>query len=101
MGQIDTGTLTNDLHLLVTFVVQLLMYATPVIYPNSSIPERFHWIIKLNLMTPVVENFHFAFLGGGSVHLLDFLYSFGYMLLVVIVGSVVFNRVEATFMDTM
>ena len=46
MGQIDTGTLTNDLHLLVTFVVQLLMYATPVIYPNSSIPERFHWIIE-------------------------------------------------------
>jgi len=90
----------RDLRFLVSFGVSLLMYATPVIYPSSSIPARFQWIIKLNPMTPVVETFRFAFLGGGSVHPLDLLYSFGFMLVVVMIGAVIFNRVEATFMDT-
>lgn len=90
----------RDLRFLVQFGVQLLMYATPVIYPASSIPERFQWVIKLNPMTPIVETFRFAFLGGGSVHPLDLVYSAGFMLVVVIIGAVMFNRVEATFMDT-
>ena len=90
----------RDLRFLVGFGVPLLMYATPVIYPASSIPERFQWIIKLNPMTPIVETFRFAFLGGGSVHPLDLLYSFGFMLVVVLLGAVMFNRVEQTFMDT-
>ena len=90
----------RDLRFLVGFGVSLLMYATPVIYPSSSIPERFQWIIKLNPMTPVVETFRFAFLGGGTLHPLDLLYSFGFMLVVVVIGAVIFNRVEATFMDT-
>jgi lipopolysaccharide transport system permease protein len=90
----------RDLRFLVQFGVQLLMYATPVIYPASSIPERFQWVIKLNPMTPIVETFRYAFLGAGSVHLLDLLYSFGFMLVAVVIGAVMFNRVEATFMDT-
>ncbi len=90
----------RDLRFLVQFGVSLLMYATPVIYPASSIPERFQWVIKLNPMTPIVETFRFAFLGGGSVHLLDLTYSAGFMLVVVFIGAVMFNRVEATFMDT-
>ncbi|HEY9089862.1 MAG TPA: ABC transporter permease [Anaerolineaceae bacterium] len=90
----------RDLRFLVQFGVQLLMYATPVIYPSSSIPERFQTLIKLNPMTPVVETFRFAFLGAGSVHPLDLLYSFGFMIVIVLIGAVMFNRVEATFMDT-
>lgn len=90
----------RDLRFLVQFGVQLLMYATPVIYPSSAIPERFQTLIKLNPMTPIVETFRFAFLGAGSVHPLDLLYSFGFMVVIVIVGAVMFNRVEATFMDT-
>ncbi len=90
----------RDLRFLVQFGVQLLMYATPVIYPSSTIPERFQWIIKLNPMTPIIETFRYAFLGAGSIHPLDLLYSFGFMLVILSIGVVMFNRVEATFMDT-
>lgn len=90
----------RDLRFLVTFGVQLLMYATPVIYPVSSIPARFQWLILANPMTPIVEAFRYAFLGAGETQLGYLLYSFGFMLAVVFLGSVVFNRVEQTFMDT-
>ncbi len=90
----------RDLRFLVTFGVQLLMYATPVIYPVSAIPERFQWIILANPMTPIVETFRYAFLGAGTVDTGHLLYSFGFMLAVVFLGSVIFNRVEQTFMDT-
>jgi lipopolysaccharide transport system permease protein len=90
----------RDLQFLVTFGVTLLMYVTPVIYPASAIPERFQMLIKANPMTPIVETFRYAFLGSGSVHPLDLAYSFGFMLVSVIIGSIIFNRVEQTFMDT-
>ncbi|NUM47368.1 MAG: ABC transporter permease [Anaerolineales bacterium] len=90
----------RDLRFLVQFGVQLLMYATPVIYPVSSIPERFQWIILANPMTPIVEAFRAAFLGAGTVNVGHLAYSFGFMLVVVFLGSVIFNRVEQTFMDT-
>jgi lipopolysaccharide transport system permease protein len=90
----------RDLRFLVQFGVQLLMYATPVIYPVSSIPQRFQWVIQANPMTPIIEAFRFAFLGAGTVNINGLLYSFGFTLVVVILGSVIFNRVEQTFMDT-
>jgi lipopolysaccharide transport system permease protein len=90
----------RDLRFLVQFGVSLLMYATPVIYPVSSIPERFQWIILANPMTPIVEAFRYAFLGAGTVNTGLLLYSFGFMVVVVFLGSVIFNRVEQTFMDT-
>jgi lipopolysaccharide transport system permease protein len=90
----------RDLRFLVQFGVTLLMYATPVIYPVSSIPARFQPILLLNPMTPIVEAFRYAFLGAGDFSPLRLLYSFGFMVVVVIIGTVIFNRVEATFMDT-
>jgi lipopolysaccharide transport system permease protein len=90
----------RDLRFLVQFGVQLLMYATPVIYPVSSIPARFQWIILANPMTPIVETFRYAFLGAGDANIGHLLYSFGFMLVVVFLGGIIFNRVEATFMDT-
>jgi len=90
----------RDLRFLITFGVQLLMYATPVIYPVSAIPERFQWIILANPMTPILEAFRYAFLGAGTVDTGHLLYSFIFMLVVVFLGSVIFNRVEQTFMDT-
>lgn len=90
----------RDLRFLVQFGVQLLMYATPVIYPVSSIPERFQWLILANPMTPILEALRYAFLGAGTVNTGLLLYSFGFMLVVVFLGSVIFNRVEQTFMDT-
>jgi lipopolysaccharide transport system permease protein len=90
----------RDLRFLVQFGVTLLMYATPVILPISSFPPRFQWIIQANPMTPIVEAFRYAFLGAGTVNLPNLAYSFGFMLVVVSIGTVIFNRVEATFMDT-
>jgi lipopolysaccharide transport system permease protein len=91
----------RDLRFLVQFGVTLLMYATPVILPISSFPQRFRWIILLNPMTPIVEIFRYAYLGGaGTVNLPDLAYSFGFMVVVVVTGTLIFNRVEATFMDT-
>jgi len=90
----------RDLRFLVQFGVALLMYATPVILPISSFPQRFRWIILANPMTPIVEAFRYAFLGAGTVSLPNLAYSFGFMLAVVFIGTVIFNRVEQTFMDT-
>jgi lipopolysaccharide transport system permease protein len=90
----------RDLRFLVQFGVQLLMYATPVIYPVSSIPSRFQWLILANPMTPIVEGFRCGFLGVGTVDLDQLLYSFIFMLAVVFLGNIIFNRVEQTFMDT-
>ncbi len=90
----------RDLRFLVQFGVQLLMYATPVIYPVSSIPARFQPLIQINPMTSIVETFRYAFLGAGTVNPWQLLYSFVFMIVIVIISSVIFNRVEATFMDT-
>jgi lipopolysaccharide transport system permease protein len=90
----------RDLRFLVQFGAQLLMYATPVIYPASAVPERFRWIIQANPMTPIVEAFRYAFLGAGSVDLAQLLYSLAVTVVIAVVGVILFNRVEATFMDT-
>lgn len=90
----------RDLRFLVQFGVQLLMYATPVIYPVSSIPARFQWLILANPLTSVVETFRYAFLGAGTVSISQLLYSITFMLVIVFIGVIIFNRVEANFMDT-
>lgn len=90
----------RDLRFLVQFGVQLLMYVTPVIYPMSSIPQRYQAILQFNPISPVVETFRYAFLGGGAVNIPQLVYSFALMLILIILGAVIFNRVEATFMDT-
>ena len=90
----------RDLRFLVTFGVQLLMYATPVIYPVSSIPEKYRIFVLANPMAPIIEAFRYAFLGAGSVNGLHLAYSFGFMVVVMAIGTIIFNRVEQTFMDT-
>ena len=90
----------RDLRYLVTFGVQLWMYLTPVVYPVSSVPEALQPLILANPLTPIVETFRYAFLGSGTLNLLNLLYSFGFMLVIMILGMLLFHRVEATFMDT-
>ena len=90
----------RDLRFLVSFGVSLLMYATPVIYPASAVPARFQLFIQLNPVTSLIETFRYGFLGSGTVNPWGLLYSFVFMLVTVVLGAVVFNRVEATFMDT-
>lgn len=90
----------RDLRFLVQFGVQLLMYITPVIYPVSALPPRYQALLQFNPISPVVETFRYAFLGAGTVNIPQLIYSFGLMLVVITIGAVIFNRVEATFMDT-
>jgi lipopolysaccharide transport system permease protein len=90
----------RDLRFLVQFGVQLLQYATPVIYPLSSMSPKYQALIRLNPLTSVIEAFRYAYLGSGSVNFLQLGYSFAIMLIAIIIGVVIFNRVEATFMDT-
>jgi lipopolysaccharide transport system permease protein len=90
----------RDLRFLVTFGVQLLMYAAPVIYPVSSVPAKFQWVILANPMTSIIEAFRYAFLGVGTVQIGQLVYSFVFMLVVMLTGTMIFNRVEQTFMDT-
>jgi lipopolysaccharide transport system permease protein len=66
----------------------------------SSISHKYQVLIQFNPMSSVVETFRYAFLGAGTVDLRQLAYSFGVMLVVIIIGVVMFNRVEATFMDT-
>jgi lipopolysaccharide transport system permease protein len=90
----------RDLRYLVTFGVQLFMYATPVVYPLSSVSGSFRILILLNPLTSIVEAFRYGFLGAGNFNPLYLLYSFVFMLVTLITGMLLFNHVEATFMDT-
>lgn len=90
----------RDLSYLVTFGVQLLMYLTPVIYPVSAVPARYRWAVNLNPLTPVFEGFRVGFLGVGTVTLAQLTMTFGLMLAVLAAGTMLFTRVERTFMDT-
>lgn len=90
----------RDLTNLIGFGVQLWMYATPIVYPLSQIPAKWHWLYNINPMTAIVETFRYAFLGAGSVSLSQFAISFGLTLVVLLLGITMFSRVEKTFMDT-
>jgi lipopolysaccharide transport system permease protein len=90
----------RDLRYLVTFGVSLWMYATPVIYPVSSIPERWRWVADVNPVTPIIETFRAGFLGAGNATWTGLGYSVGFMVVVMFIGVVIFNRVEKTFIDT-
>jgi len=90
----------RDLRFLVTFGVQLFMYATPVVYPLSEVPESYrHWLLA-NPMTPIVEGFRYAFLGSGAYRGEHLLISAATITVILAVGIILFSRVEKTFMDT-
>lgn len=90
----------RDLTILFTFVVQLWQYATPIIYPLSSIPEQYRWIVIVNPVTSIVETLKYATMGVGSFSWMQLSYSFGFMVVLLAVGIVVFNKVQRSFMDT-
>lgn len=102
MGMIITA-MTNkyrDLSFLVGFGIQLLMYATPIIYPLSSLPEKYRWIMSLNPMAQVIETSRLGLLGEGYFTWFDFGYSFFVTLIILCSGIVIFNKVEKSFIDT-
>ena len=90
----------RDLQQLVGFGVQLLMYATPVIYPLSTVPQKFKWLVLVNPLTPIVEIFRLGFLGVSAMEPVSLFYSFAFTMVVLVAGVLIFNHVENTFMDT-
>ncbi|HET7896239.1 MAG TPA: ABC transporter permease, partial [Flavisolibacter sp.] len=89
----------RDLVFLVSFGVQLLMYATPVIYPLSFLKGKYKVFILANPITPLIEAFRRAILGVGELTGGYLLYSFAVTLVVLFAGILIFNRVEKSFMD--
>ena len=102
MGMIFSSMTTKykDLAFLLTFGVQLFMYITPVVYPISALPEKYRFFVYMNPLSSIFECFRYAFLGSGSFDLMNILWSSLFILFIVILGTVIFNKVEKSFMDT-
>lgn len=102
MGMIFSSLTTKykDLVFLLSFGIQLFMYITPVVYPLSSLPENFRFLGVINPLSPLFECFRYAYLGTGSFTIESLVISTIIIFLILIVGTVIFNRVEKTFMDT-
>lgn len=97
----------RDLQILFTFIVQLWMYATPIVYPLSQVKGRviagidLYTLMSINPVTPVIETFKHGMLGAGEFIGWGWLaYSFAFMVVLLAVGVVVFNKVQRSFMDT-
>lgn len=90
----------RDLTFLLQFGVQLWMYASPVIYPLNTLPVEKRWIFELNPMTSIIETFKYGAIGNGVFSWEWLAYSFGFMVVVLLLGIIIFNKVEKDFMDT-
>jgi lipopolysaccharide transport system permease protein len=102
VGMIFSSLTTKykDLSFLLSFGVQLFMYITPVVYPVSALPEKYRFLLYFNPLSPIFECFRYAFLGSGSFDLFNLLWSAVFILFILVVGTVIFNKVEKSFMDT-
>ncbi|MDO6760235.1 ABC transporter permease [Tamlana sp. 2_MG-2023] len=102
MGLLITALTTKyrDFTFLLSFAIQLGMYATPIIYPASSVPGKMKLIIMANPMSGIIETFRYAFLGVGNFSWGALLYSFIVMIVLLSIGILTFNKVEKSFMDT-
>lgn len=102
MGMIISAMTTKyrDLVFLVTFGVQLFMYATPVIYPLHAAPDSIESIISLNPLSSIIEGLRLAILGKGDIDAGSLLYSAGVILGMTFIGILIFNKTEKNFIDT-
>jgi lipopolysaccharide transport system permease protein len=91
----------RDFTVLVTFGVQLLMYATPVVYPMSVVQNQdLKFWLSINPLAPIIEAFRYSLLGVGSFELVQLIYSALFICVVLVIGLLIFGKVEKTFMDT-
>ncbi|WP_395783330.1 ABC transporter permease [Aquirufa sp.] len=102
LGMIISSMTTKykDLVFLVTFGIQLFMFLTPVIYPSSILPTNFKFIFELNPLTGIFECFRYGLLGAGAFRPLMLLYSSISSLGILLIGTLIYNKVEKDFMDT-
>jgi lipopolysaccharide transport system permease protein len=102
LGMIFSSLTTKykDLVFLLSFGIQLFMYATPVVYPTSAMPTKFAWLLHINPLTGIFECFRYAYLGTGSFQPRDLLISTILIGILFFIGIVIYNKVEKSFMDT-
>jgi lipopolysaccharide transport system permease protein len=102
LGMIFSSLTTKykDLVFLLTFGIQLFMYATPVVYTVTSIPEKYKGFVEVNPLTGIFECFRYAYLGSGSFEPSSLIHSTLIITVLVFIGILVFNKVEKSFMDT-
>jgi lipopolysaccharide transport system permease protein len=90
----------RDINMVLGVFISLLMYASPIMYPSSKVPEYLKPILNLNPLTPIIEAFRYSFTGRGSFDVNGLVYSLIFMLFVLFIGIITFNRTERNFMDT-
>ncbi|RRO13338.1 ABC transporter permease [Flavobacteriaceae bacterium 14752] len=93
----------RDLTQLLTFAVQLLMYLSAVPFPMSMVQGKmpeYYWVFKYNPLAHIIEGFRFMTLDTGIFSMFSFLYALGFSILVFLIGLVIFNRTEKSFIDT-
>ena len=105
LGMIISAMTTKyrDLSFLVIFGVQLMMYLTTVIYPLSTVKQKYPhyvWLVEFNPMTSIIEAFRFGFLGKGTFTMLSLGITTLITTVTLLIGIMIFNRVERTFIDT-
>jgi lipopolysaccharide transport system permease protein len=102
MGIIFSSLTTKyrDLRFLLSFAVQLMMFATPVILPMSAMNTKYALLIRLNPVSPIIEAFRYGFLGSGTFSWMWIGYSLLCSIVLLFIGMAIFNKVEKTFMDT-
>jgi lipopolysaccharide transport system permease protein len=102
LGMIISSLTTKykDLVFLVTFGIQLFMFLTPVIYPTSILPANFKFIFELNPLSGIFECFRYGFLGSGAFQPFMLVYSSLSAGVIFLIGTIIYNKVEKDFMDT-
>lgn len=90
----------RDLQQMLGVGLQLIMYASPIFYPMSIVPENWRWLLLANPLTPILEMFRFGFLGTSALKPVSLLYSVAFMMVTLLVGLMVFNKAESNFVDT-
>jgi lipopolysaccharide transport system permease protein len=90
----------RDIGMLVGFGMQLLMYATPIVYSFTSVSPELKKYLSANPLVAPVESFKYALFGVGEFSIYTLLYSFTWLILLLITGLALFNRAEQSFMDT-
>ena len=91
----------RDLQMLLSFIVSLWMYATPIVYPLSLIGDNnMRQVMSLNPITGIIEAFKYGALGEGEFDWLLLSYDFGFMVVLLAVGIIIFNKVQKSFMDS-
>ena len=105
LGMIISSMVTKyrDLTFLISFGVQLLMYLSAVMYPLELVRQKmpkYAWIVEYNPMTTVIETFRNIVLGTGNVSVLEIIYMLGISTIIFLLGMIIFNKTEKTFIDT-